>query len=218
MTEAGSTRQSEEAMSKELIDKLREKNEYGSLREITEECQAGAADRIEELEREIERKMSAAAFVLKERDALQADNARLRAGIADLINEVTKADNALSEGDRNKALIGVRMSATAASLVEQALAATAQSLDPYKARIAQLEAENSTLSTDFSSLRAKVFTNGDRRITLKDRTFTVEGDGLILDNNFDFDAGLRVSGDFVGDEKQQYAQMIADALNMKEPE
>jgi len=32
----------------------------------------------DELEREIERKMSAAAFVLKERDALLADNARLR--------------------------------------------------------------------------------------------------------------------------------------------
>ena len=32
----------------------------------------------DELEREIERKMSAAAFVLKERDAMQADNARLR--------------------------------------------------------------------------------------------------------------------------------------------
>lgn len=32
-----------------------------------------AADRIEELEREVERKMSAADFILKERDALQAD-------------------------------------------------------------------------------------------------------------------------------------------------
>ena len=105
-----------------------------------------------------------------------------------------------------------------AIMAPSALAATpAQSLDalldPYKTRIAQLKAENSTLSTDFSNLRAKVFTNGDRRMTMGGRTFTFEGDGLIFDNNFDFDACLRVSGDFAGDEKQQYAQMIVEVLN-----
>lgn len=47
---------------------------------MSRECELKA--RIEELEAEIERKMSAAAFILKERDALQADNARLREVLA----------------------------------------------------------------------------------------------------------------------------------------
>lgn len=57
-------------MSKKLIEQLREAAIYGPC-----PCPIAdvAADRIEELEREIERKMSAAAFVLKECDALQAD-------------------------------------------------------------------------------------------------------------------------------------------------
>lgn len=62
-------------------------------------------------------------------------------------------------------------------------------------------------------LRVKVFTSGDRVLSMKGRTYTVEGDGFVLDNNFDFDAGLSVSGDFIDDEKQQYARMIAAALN-----
>lgn len=68
-----------------------------------------------------------------------------------------------------------------------------------------------------TELRAKVFTSGDRRMTMDGRTFTVEGDGFILDNNFDFDAGMQVSGDFVDDEKRQYAEMIAAALNSLPP-
>lgn len=58
-------------MSKELI------GSHSVHETLVRQTQIDAA-RIEELEREIERKMSAAAFVLKERDALQADNARLR--------------------------------------------------------------------------------------------------------------------------------------------
>lgn len=69
------------------------------------------------------------------------------------------------------------------------------------------------LRADLAALRAKVFTNGDRNMTMERRTFTVESDGFILDNNFDFDAGLQVSGDFVDDEKRQYAEMIAGVLN-----
>lgn len=69
------------------------------------------------------------------------------------------------------------------------------------------------LRAELAALRAKIFTNGDRKMTMEGRTFTVESDGFILDNNFDFDAGLKVSGDFVDDEKQQYAQMIASVLN-----
>ena len=80
-------------------------------------------------------------------------------------------------------------------------------------RLAALETENAKLTTELAALRAKVFTNGDRAMTMEGRTFTVESNGFILDNNFDFDAGLQVSGDFVGKEKAQYAQMIADALN-----
>lgn len=68
-----------------------------------------------------------------------------------------------------------------------------------------------------AELRAKVFTNGDRKMTMKGRTFTVEGDDFIIDNNFDFDAGLKVSGDFVDGEKRQYAEMIAAALNSLPP-
>lgn len=84
-------------MSKELIERLRElsakRKPYAtgahgqmigmeSYRIVANgfalECIDEAADRIEELEREVERKMSAADFILRERDALQADNARLR--------------------------------------------------------------------------------------------------------------------------------------------
>ena len=78
--------------------------------------------------------------------------------------------------------------------------------DYWKARAEK--AENS-----LNELMSKVFTNGDRSITMSGRTFTVEEGGFISDQNFDFDAGLRVSGDFVDDEKQRYAQMIASVLN-----
>ena len=62
-----------------------------------------------------------------------------------------------------------------------------------------------------------VYTNGDRTMSMKDRNFTSEGNGYIQDNNFDFDAGLRIDGDFVNDELDQYAQMICNALNTTPP-
>ena len=52
----------------------------------------------------------------------------------------------------------------------------------------------------------------DRKISMEVRTFTAM-DSYIQDEDFDFDAGLQVTGDFVDDEKSQYAQMIADVLN-----
>lgn len=74
-------------------------------------------------------------------------------------------------------------------------------------------AEIESLRADLAAFRAMVFTNGDRKMTMDGRVFSVHEDGFISDNNFDFDAGLQVSGDFVDDEKRQYAEMIAAALN-----
>lgn len=60
----------------------------------------------------------------------------------------------------------------------------------------------------------KIFTNGNRELSMKDRFFRVFKDGFISDENFDFDAGMKVTGDFYSeDERFQYACMIADALN-----
>lgn len=60
-----------------------------------------------------------------------------------------------------------------------------------------------------------LFTNGSRAMNMEGRIFSVEGEGFILDNNFDFDAGMLISGDFVADEKNEYAQMICAALNLE---
>lgn len=84
----------------------------------------------------------------------------------------------------------------------------ANSADFWKARAEKAEKA-------LAELRARVYTNGERKMTLEGRTFTVDGDGFIADQNFDFDAGMRVTGDFVGDEKRQYAEMIAAALNVQ---
>ncbi len=56
-------------------------------------------------------------------------------------------------------------------------------------------------------------TNTERHMTMEDRFFTADEDGFITDNNFDFDAAMHVSGDFVDNEKALYAQMIVSALN-----
>ena len=79
-------------------------------------------------------------------------------------------------------------------------------IESLKQQLAESEAE-------LAALRAKLFTSGDRCMSMKDRIFTLEGDGFILDNNFDFDAALKVSGDFVNDEKNQYSKMIINVLN-----
>lgn len=63
-----------------------------------------------------------------------------------------------------------------------------------------------------SILRQYMFTSGDRSLTMEGRFFRSEG-ASVYDENFDFAASLRVSGDFVDGEANQYAAMIADALN-----
>lgn len=51
-------------------------------------------------------------------------------------------------------------------------------------------------------------------ITIENRTFTVDEEGVIFDENFDFDASIMIFGDFADrEERIQYAQMIANAIN-----
>lgn len=79
-------------------------------------------------------------------------------------------------------------------------------LKNQQARIEKLEAAN-------RAYKETIFTNTNRKITMEDRFFIVNEDGFILDNNFDFDAGWQITGDFVDGEKYEYAQMIVAALN-----
>lgn len=53
------------------------------------------------------------------------------------------------------------------------------------------------------------------QITLSGRKFCLSKTGdFIQDEKFDFDAGFKLSGDFVSEEQQRaYAKMIVDALN-----
>ena len=50
---------------------------------------------------------------------------------------------------------------------------------------------------------------------MKDRRFVVNEDGSFIgDENFDFDAGFKVTGDFgSAEDKKKYSLMIADVLN-----
>lgn len=80
--------------------------------------------------------------------------------------------------------------------------------------IDRLRAEVASLKEERDGLRRKVYTNTDNGMTMESRIFSVDGDGYIQDNNFDYDAGMKLSGDFGDAEtKQQYAQMICDTLN-----
>lgn len=53
----------------------------------------------------------------------------------------------------------------------------------------------------------------DGAITLANRHFELVGQDFIQDENFDFDAGLKLSGDFSDGQKALYARMICAALN-----
>ena len=90
--------------------------------------------------------------------------------------------------------------------MELSMSMFATQADYWKARAERAEKE-------LADLRAKIFTNGDRSMTMVGRTFVASDGGFISDENFDFDAGMQVTGNFVGDEKRQYAEMIAAALN-----
>ena len=84
---------------------------------------------------------------------------------------------------------------------------------PLDISVMPADEEIAKLKAEVAALRAMIFTSGNRSMTMEGRTFTVMENGFIGDNNFDFDAWMRVTGDFVGDEKQQYAEMIAEVLN-----
>lgn len=55
----------------------------------------------------------------------------------------------------------------------------------------------------------------EAKITLSGRKFCLSKTGdFIQDEKFDFDAGFKLSGDFVSEDQQRaYANMIVDALN-----
>lgn len=80
-------------------------------------------------------------------------------------------------------------------------------------QLKDLTTTHSKLERKWINLHTTINTNTNREFDLKNRFFTVEQNTFILDNNFDFDAGLKVSGDFIDDEKHKYAQLIACALN-----
>ena len=82
-----------------------------------------------------------------------------------------------------------------------------------EAIISAKDAEIERLKESVAALKQMIFTNTNRELTLNDRFFTAHEGGFVSDNNFDFDAGLHVGGDFVDDEKNRYAQMIACTLN-----
>jgi hypothetical protein len=74
----------------------------------------------------------------------------------------------------------------------------------------------SKLQDELSELRSaykKFFTNTNHGITMKDRNFSVQDDGEIFDENFDYDACIKISGDFAEGDKVKYAQMICSVLN-----
>ena len=101
-------------MSKKLIERLRELSKRRCIGTYDE-----AADRIEELEREVERKMSAADFILKERDALQADNARLREAMEEIRDDFDCDNDAHRYGTTCRCCLAEK---TLASTPEQSLA------------------------------------------------------------------------------------------------
>jgi DNA repair exonuclease SbcCD ATPase subunit len=86
--------------------------------------------------------------------------------------------------------------------------------EPVALKNQELRAEVASLKEERDALRRKVYANTDNGVTIDGRIFSVDGDGYIQDNNFDYDAGMKLSGDFGGaDIKQQYAQMICNTLN-----
>ena len=78
--------------------------------------------------------------------------------------------------------------------------------------IEQLQAELAVMTEKRNNLRNTIFTNTNREMSLNGRFFRASAD-WVYDENFDFDAGFKLFGDFVDDEKNRYAQMIACTLN-----
>ena len=85
-------------------------------------------------------------------------------------------------------------------------------LEYAKQTIADQTEDLARVTKERDELRKTIFSNTHRAMVIDHRFFVAES-GFISDENFDFDAGLTVGGDFVDDEKQRYAQMIACTLN-----
>lgn len=75
-----------------------------------------------------------------------------------------------------------------------------------------ITAARADLVAKIEAYKKFILTNTNRELVMRDRFFAAHGD-FVDDNNFDFDAGLLVTGDFVDDEKERYALMIASTLN-----
>lgn len=74
------------------------------------------------------------------------------------------------------------------------------------------EEELAKIKADLRAIRQMIFTNTDRAMVIRNRFFRAVDDG-IYDENFDYDATLKISGDFCEGEKSKYATMIASTLN-----
>jgi hypothetical protein len=80
----------------------------------------------------------------------------------------------------------------------------------WQAARAPLEADMAELNKQLYSF----YTNTSGDMTMNNRNFSYFDRGVISDNNFDFDAMLKVSGDFGGSDKlDEYCKMITAALN-----
>lgn len=81
-----------------------------------------------------------------------------------------------------------------------------------EAELIELQAANSDLQTTIRGF----YTNTEHGVTMQDRHFRVDGDCGIADENFDHDAGLRISRDFAEGDRLKYTQMICAVLNSHE--
>ena len=71
-----------------------------------------------------------------------------------------------------------------------------------------------TCESERDALRKIIYSNTDREMVMDHRFFVAQKGGFIGDENFDFDAGMRISGDFESDdEREKYALMICCTLN-----
>ena len=88
-----------------------------------------------------------------------------------------------------------------------------ESIEQYAAELDYWKTRAEKAENRLFKLMTSIYPNTDRVMTMENRVFTTSKDGYIQDENFDFDAGLQVSGDFIDDEKQRYAEMIVEFLN-----
>ena len=92
------------------------------------------------------------------------------------------------------------------ALLEELESKTSSELSSYKSAI--LDLINSAPSVNQVN-----YTNTNHGFIMQDRNFEYLGNGYIQDNNFDYDAGLRISGDFPENGLNEYSKMICKHLN-----